>query len=233
MKIRQVTVTGADDSITPDILHSIQCKFPFVEFGILLSKNSEGQPRFPSYDWIKHLIGEHSRWNLNLSGHLCGRWVRDMCLGNDTVFDDRPLFISLFKRLQLNFHAHLHKISHTDFTDKLKLYGFQYIFQMDDVNNAALDFSRKRGVNTVPLFDISGGAGTLPDKWPKPRDFYCGYAGGLSPENLNEQLRNIQSIVRDREIWIDAETHLRSSNDRVFDINKVTTFLEIAGQWVK
>lgn len=38
--INKVTVTGADDSIDPGDLISIQQEYPFVEFAILLSRKS-------------------------------------------------------------------------------------------------------------------------------------------------------------------------------------------------
>jgi hypothetical protein len=46
--LKQVTITGADDSINYHKLFDISHQFPFVEWEILLSKNSEGYPRFPT-----------------------------------------------------------------------------------------------------------------------------------------------------------------------------------------
>ncbi len=51
--IKQVTVTGADDSINYYRLFELSEKYPFVEWGLLLSKNSEGYPRFPTWNWIE------------------------------------------------------------------------------------------------------------------------------------------------------------------------------------
>ena len=85
----------------------------------------------------------------------------------------------------------------------------------------------------VPLFDLSGGAGILPESWPKAKGEYCGYAGGLSPENLEEQLEKIKCVVdEDQKIWIDVETHVRSSDDKQFDLDKVRKFLEISKRYV-
>ena len=86
----------------------------------------------------------------------------------------------------------------------------------------------KSGSLTFNLFDLSGGAGTLPKKWPQARNFYCGYAGGLSLDNLSEQLKLIEKSVGDRTIWIDVETHIRSEDNKVFDLEKAERFLEIA-----
>ena len=101
----------------------------------------------------------------------------------------------------------------------------------DDVNNDLLDKVTSDGINAVPLFDISGGRGIVPKEWPKQKG-YCGYAGGLSPDNLQEQLEKIEKVVDDVPIWIDAETHLRSPDNSILDLDKVRSFLEIARPWV-
>ena len=89
MIIKQVTVTGADESVTPQAMLEIQQRHPFVEWGILLSKSAEGRSRFPSLDWLNGLVEGHDVSKFNLSGHLCGRWVRDICKGNWTFIEYR------------------------------------------------------------------------------------------------------------------------------------------------
>ncbi len=230
--IDRVTVTGADDSVSVKDMLPIQQEFPFIEWGILLSKSQEGGRRFPSLKWIDKL-SEH-KGELNLSGHLCGRWVRDICNGVDSLFVDRPVFRGLFARYQLNFHSYVHQIKDRDaFLSAVRNLGAeQVIFQLDDVNNDLLSEAQRMNVNAVPLFDTSGGAGRLPTEWPEALSVYSGYAGGLSPENLTEQMEAIAKKCGDDPIWIDAETRLRSSHDRVFDLEKVRRFLEEAKPWL-
>ena len=57
MNLTKVTITGADDSVRVEDLLEINERFPFVEFGILVSKRTGGQavPRFPSAEWMKGL----------------------------------------------------------------------------------------------------------------------------------------------------------------------------------
>jgi len=235
MNITKVTVTGADDSVDPRELIDIQKQYPFAEFGILLSSSNEGRSRFPSQGWMKHLIQTTRQDKLNLSGHLCGRWVRDLCAGKWTFIEDRPEWVDLFKRLQLNFHAITHKIVPDAFQEALALLpNMEYIFQFDDINNSVISNGPAAGVSAVPLFDVSGGAGTLPSNWPKPLPgITCGYAGGLSPENLQGQLDKIEQVAGNQDIWIDAETLLRSPNDRQFDLSRVKAFLEMAKPYTK
>ena len=87
--------------------------------------------------------------------------------------------------------------------------------------------------NISALFDLSHGTGVLPDQWPATLNFVkCGYAGGLSPENLELQIKAIERIVGDTPIWIDMETHVRSNMDAQFDLSKVRTCLEISSRVV-
>src|SRR5262245_10120922 len=49
--------------------------------------------------------------------------------------------------------------------------------------------------------------GVVPAHWPAPIEgVYCGYAGGLGPDTLQEPLEKIATKVGDRTIWIDMET---------------------------
>jgi hypothetical protein len=243
--IDKVTITGADDSIDPKDLVVLSKEFPFVEWGILLSKSSVGKKRFPSYNWLKKLYKVWETDKIVISGHICGSWVRDICIGKwsilkDLKFEDNPNFVDIFERFQLNFHAIVHDLEPYKFVDAIEDAGLsvggalekQLIFQLDDVNNGILDIARKNCIDAVALFDTSGGVGVLPDSWPKARDFYCGYAGGLSPENLTAQLEMISEVAGDGPVWIDVETKIRSNEDYQFDLDKVRKFLELSKPWV-
>lgn len=229
--LNRVTITGADDSIDPGKLAEITLQYPFVEFGILLSSKREGSPRYPSLDWMmrlkNYLLG-------NLSGHLCGRWVRNLCMGENDFLSERVGLIDIFNRIQLNFHSERHNLDKEKFIEMLNYIDscpvMQVILQWDGVNNAFLDIAREGAVSVVPLFDLSGGAGELPEKWPESIG-YCGYAGGLSLDNLGANLIKIKNVV-ENPVWIDVETHVRSNDNKQFDIKKVTEFLEIAKNWV-
>ena len=235
--VRTVTVTGADDSVRPDDLVSIAKEFPFVEFGILLQNNPQGSLRFPSRDWLDKL---YVSWfprgrDLALSGHLCGRWVKDLCLGKPSFFENFGYTWNMFDRLQLNFHAQPHKMNDKEFGGVLREYLSQkmVIFQMDGVKtneNMLHSMVGRWHISAYPLFDTSGGRGVLPKEWPEYFG-YCGYAGGLSPENVGEELGRISKIARSQ-IWIDTETLVRSEDDEIFDLEKVRRFLKASKPWV-
>lgn len=234
--LTRATVTGADDSVRADDLLSIAERYPFVEYGILLSNKAKGvhcSPRFPSVRWINVTLPKLSERGVKLSGHICGRWVRDILQGDWSIIRELPEQWYRFGRFQINTYA-----QHFGFRPNLNwpLYpgGREIIWQMDGVNEYLLTDSLARAYKTSGLWDLSHGTGVLPDSWPKSAGIYCmymGYAGGLGPENVADQLREIENVAGDT-AWIDAETKLRSDNDMVFDFRKVEAFLEAASPWV-
>lgn len=240
----RVTFTGPDNSIKPEDLLALSREFPFVEWGILASAGQTGKcPRFPDTSWIEALQKLHGQNDMNLSLHLCGRWVRELLKGR--VIFSRDLLHS-FQRVQLNFHAEKSLCDPEQFVSALIWIGDprQFIFQIDGgIGNEHLEAVFAYAgevVDAVALFDISGGAGILPERWPKPLYFasaneyrYHGYAGGLGPNNLEEQLPLILEAADGGRIWIDMETRVRSGDDKIFDLDKVRRCLEIAAPYVR
>jgi phosphoribosylanthranilate isomerase len=119
----------------------------------------------------------------------------------------------------------------------------QVIFQYDGVNSDIMlscvgrhPLDDHEGLNIAALYDLSHGGGVLPETWSHPlakTAIPCGFAGGLSPENVASQIAKIQVVMGDANFWIDAETHLRSDGDKQFDLVKVRSFLEAAKPYVE
>ncbi len=235
MRLDRVTVTGADQWTDPAAMVELSKEFPFVEWGILFSAKHQGvSPRYPAENWLQELRRTAEKTPLRLSAHLCGRWVRDLVIHGDFTFryQRRDLW-PMFQRVQLNFHAEQHE-PHEDFPKRLAEAGNQdFIFQMDGPNNPLWNAAKETiGARAVPLFDRSGGAGELPDQWPKAfENIYCGYAGGLGPDNLMSQLGLIEPAAGKERIWIDMETRVRT--DEKFDFGKVRRAVEQAVAWIK
>lgn len=100
---------------------------------------------------------------------------------------------------------------------------------MDEVNEKLLREAIRHGIDAVPLFDVSGGTGIVPDQWPPAIDgLYCGYAGGLGPETITRGIERISAAAPGQTIWIDMETRVRSNADSVFDLDKVKQCLELS-----
>jgi phosphoribosylanthranilate isomerase len=241
MNLDRVTITGADDSIQPQALADLSAEFPFVEWAILLGSR-EGFPRWPSTEWREELertsrtlrgIG-----SMNLSLHLCGRPLRDLLLhGTFPVKLARG-----YQRMQFNFHGEPVRLDMARLCVRLRelaaLGTEQFIFQIDglDGQQVLIDINHAgpHDFTCVPLFDLSHGAGLVPGEWPKPLapGVYHGYAGGLGPDNLAEQLPKIAAAAGEARIWIDMETRVRSDGDRLFDLDKVQEVLEIAKPFI-
>ena len=231
--IHTVTVTGADDSIRPESILGIAAEYPFVEFGLLSSAKSEGRPRFPSKLWLRklRLLSAASDVKLKLSVHLCGDGVRQILQG--IIPTSFYPFRWMVSRLQMNTHGMKHKVITGPLVKMmLEMEDVEFIFQYDNVNVEGLNASRSLK-NVSALFDVSHGSGSLPKSWPGLLDgVRCGYAGGLSPENLAEEITKIEQVVPEgATIWIDAETHLRDNQDK-FSPVLVRAFLEAAKPWV-
>lgn len=289
MYIDCVTITGADNSINPMDLYDLTKEFPFVEWGILVSEIAEGSKRFPDLSWL-HKFREFKIYYekelgriLQASCHLCGRWVNNLLIGGDQFTNGYGMWLDMFQRMQINTHAEQFNFDLKAFEESIAKRIFlnnnftikQFIMQLDGVNDKSIVYpfmvnSIMNGLDIVPIFDTSSGAGSSPKDWPKPLKppwidyeiMYCGYAGGLGPENLEKELKNISKVVDNfcdtldflkpewmkaetsrlsrrmrsdtqRSIWIDMETKIRSNNDQKFDLDKVRTCLELAEPYVK
>jgi len=240
--LNTVTVTGADDSIPPQALIPIAERFPFVEFGILLSNRmslAEGTSRFPSKNWLMQLASIAQVAPLRCSGHICGNWVHDAFRGRWPLNCGLHLlpWYKMFGAFQLNTHAEMHELDSEAMgmmlTGLLGLWPGHIIFQLDGQsgNKAAMEY-KLRMPRIAGLFDMSHGTGNLPEGWPAPiNGLACGYAGGLSPENVAEQLYKLQDLVGGL-AWIDAETSLRGEKSNGFDLDRVKKFLTAAEPWV-
>lgn len=248
--LKTVTITGADDTVTIDHLMRLQEQFPFVEWGILVSQSYQGMlaPRFPSAQWIENIAYLGRIGRVRLSMHVCGQWVRDMLMGASTMPYN---YMHGFERVQLNFHAENTRCHLDGLSACIRYYGDyapnatrQFIFQLDGEGGNKHFFDLHQywdggeTLDAVPLFDVSGGKGILPAIWPdavhrvRGELMFHGYAGGLGPLNLADQLPKIAEAAGDADYWIDMETHVRSDDDKTFDVDKVRAALEICAPWV-
>jgi hypothetical protein len=238
MILDRVTITGADDKTDPKELLKLSEKYPFVEWAILLSANN-GRPRFPRPIWIESLAKTFVTSPTSLSGHLCGRWVRDLIKGvNSFVGEESFISSGIFDRYQLNINGHAQEdLEHprpfmdalSSWNDIESIEGF--IFQMNGINDSILQLAKKEGIKAHPLFDSSGGAGIEPESWPTadPKETYSGYAGGLRPGKIGRQLVAIDKAAGKNRIWIDIETHVRTVSEHgekdILDLTKVERLL--------
>lgn len=226
MLLTKVTATGPDDTTSVLKLVDLVSMFPKAEIGILVSPGSlnSGRSRFPSTSWMKSLYGAASRPNHSLLGrfslHLCGGYVTEFLSGKpENVVQLLNTYAKMFSRVQINTHGKttsgaLSIVMVEDSIRALKKLGVEVIFQRDGVNNHIFDLLmlRKSVDNISTLFDLSAGAGILPRSWPNAiPGAKCGYAGGLSQENVTENIAKIEAM-RPQEYWIDAEGKLMADD---------------------
>lgn len=235
MSLYRVTLTGADNSIEPSSLFDLAERFPFLEFGILVSQSQQGSTRFPDMEWLESLrdLTVRKRKFLNISAHICGRFLRSLLMGEDDVWQMYPKpLLSLAQRIQLNFHGEKQKVKWDIFLDALRTHSrnrqVEWIFQLENQNDLLLHWAVFNGINAVGLFDSSHGAGKLPSEWPTPKFTASryGYAGGLGPDNVKTEipyiLAHAASADPTADIWIDMETKLFCSdgNKYMFDLSR-------------
>jgi hypothetical protein len=223
-----VTITGADDSTNIHHLIALSQRFSFVEWGILVSERQEGTPRFPSRGWIDRFVSVAKGFGpLNVSTHLCGKWVRELLKG-ELDWEDVPGIAAVGQRVQINTHAEAHESSTAMAANMRSLLGKKFIFQWDGVNGHNAMAAKALGVDAAVLFDTSGGAGVLPDSWPRALSgIPCGYAGGLGPDNVVEQIRAIEgNACRSDPFWIDMERRVRTEDDSALDMEAVESVLK-------
>ncbi|SFS13942.1 hypothetical protein [Yoonia litorea] len=188
-----VTLTGCDRPDAIDALHRIAADYPGrVEYGILISAEKAGSPRFPAPPTVDDL----RRAGLRLSAHLCGSLAEAVFAGRAVDFD-----LSGFTRVQVNLVGRHASPMEAD---------------------AAIAFGRSRGIRTILqcghgfpaetrcdwLLDNSFGEGravrAIPDMTETPA--FCGVSGGLTPRTVGAVLEQIPAPARP--FWIDAESAL-------------------------
>jgi len=240
MSLKMVTITGADDATDVNELQRLSQEFPFVEWGILVSEHDRVGRRFPSQRWIERLLYLHEVKPMQLSLHVCGALLQRLMRGNMAW---PTLWLEKFGRMQLNFHGQRILCDARSWHSRLNEFGKPIIFQADGEHGEVyLANAITANVDAYALFDESHGAGVLPTEWRHPCVLNCaeetpsyklqGYAGGLSHDNLRQELPRIHEAAKGTPYWIDMETHVRSADPDRLDLAKVETVLEIAKPFV-
>lgn len=201
-----ITFTGVDDDTNPSELILLADDYP-VEFGLLFSPKKQGiEPRYPKLSTISWLTEELP---LHWSAHLCGADARAWLLEDHCDHDLRR-----FRRVQINT---------ADKNASPSLVGSQAAKRnLRGILQCRGSFPRIESVDL--LFDMSGGQGMSPKDWPTSvNTTFCGYAGGLRPENVAQAIQTI-STRADR-YWIDMESGVRDDSDR-FSVEKCRAVCE-------
>ena len=217
------TLTGVDDATPLDRLVCLSREFPFLEIGVLYSESQAGTGRYPSKERIRALA-EAADGPAKMALHVCGRAVADLIVGKGEV----STIANAFPRIQINFIYTNHDIAAVR---RLFLARCtQTLITQHNEANRDLWKLLAEHHNHAVLFDASGGRGIAAAEWPALLpETICGYAGGLGPDTLADELPRIESAAGGARHWIDMEGKLRA--DDAFDLEKCRRVLEIVSSF--
>lgn len=223
MRLQYCSITGADDAVDVAALSALGREFPFAEWAILLLPEKAGTPRFPLPAWIEDFTARYE--GRHRAMHLCGGALLGFIAGRQDILE----LMSGFHRIQLNlkFGDVEGKYDPAELLARVRENPrWQFILQYGHDKKGLLPLF-KDVPNHAVLFDESAGRGISPESWDAPlAGHFCGYAGGMNPDNVGKNLEMIAHVAKDKVTWIDMESGVRTND--TFDLAKVRRVLEIA-----
>ncbi|MDW9481231.1 hypothetical protein GOB57_21540 [Sinorhizobium meliloti] len=216
------TFTGIDGRTDLDRVAELSSVYPFLEFGILLSRTpGDKDPRYPEFNDIRRIVDTLSgraRLALHVCGRAVGEFVREPVEGASYAGSDiEDLIAAGIGRVQLNFNFERAGLSLSELEGAVRRTSAKVITQHFGANR--LVSSGISAPNHQVLYDASGGNGVVADGYEKPfSGKYTGYAGGIGPENAVCTATTIQTLTGAQEVWIDMESRVRT--DGYLDLDK-------------
>lgn len=240
--LRYCTLTGLDEATNLYEVARMSDRFAFIEWGVLFSRKKmgedQGQGRYPREDWIRGFAQYANNKGLRCALHLCGQDAVDFLRGDKELMG----LASQFGRVQVNVKANGLRVTEgvsaaqiASAARTLKAYGTtSSLVVQHNENNAALWGALRGNGGVEALLDSSAGTGALPSTWQiDPHEFLgarFGFAGGLGPDNIDENLTLIAAAAQGKSFWIDMESRLRDASDR-FDLGACERVLESVASW--
>ncbi len=229
MQLHTVTITGADDATDINDLVALSADFPFVEWGILVSKSQDAGIRFPSCGWINRFGTAARQHDLKAAMHVCGSWVSDL-LKDEFRCAELPSVVDWAQRIQINSWGRPLRSSNDFHWSAAGASSKWFIFQWSPVGECIAKRAREKGHAASGFFDRCGGQGKSPDNLPSPHTtgFPMGFAGGLGPDNVLGELQKIRAASGEIETtaWIDMEGRVRTEDESKLDMSRVRSVLE-------
>ncbi len=244
MNLRYITCSDIREHVKPHVAIDFLRQNPNAEFAIQAhpTKMSYGMPRNV---WFNELVMDARNFSrpINLAVHVNVDWCDMLCRGQipnelkDWLIATRPNGAPVIARWQINIVGA--KTSHFDAKKIAQLINHysnhEFIFQYTNNENARMKELDKMGAKFSVLYDASGGNGISPSCWYAPvfENHPNGYSGGLSPENVYENLNQISRVAGNRnDIWIDAEGKLKDPDTKQFDLVRARRFIDNTNRWL-
>ena len=227
MFLKTVVCSGINEKNDIDSAIEFLKKYKAAEFGVQCSPRKAGY-HTPRFDWLKELLYKLKEQKIEnrIALHLNEGFVVSFCDGK--VPDEVVELLDIGQtvgRMQLNFKIGREVFASGSVPDIKMLEKTMKTVEAHPVILSAsqpnLPFIHKayhRGMKFDVLFDDSFGEGVAPDmrKPPLFNDVFQGYAGGLSPENVADELAKIGKVAKGA-VFIDAEGKLKQEGHFCFD----------------
>lgn len=216
------TLTGVDHQTDLDRALELSYRFPFLEWGVLLGGSPS--PRYPSQDFIARWAERCHASRARTALHLCGVFARKWIEGDHQIVD----LARQFGRIQVNMVAS--RIDVEALVEAIASARHPHVITQHNTANQSITDRLLAEPTHAVLFDASGGRGVMASDWPMAIEGKaCGYAGGLSPENVETALDAI-SVVAGPAFWIDMEGRIRR-NDDTLDLDRCEAVLRAVSRW--
>ena len=226
MHLKTIVCSGINEK--NDIHDAIEFlkKYKNAEFGVQCSPRKAGY-HTPRFEWLKELLGKLNEQKIKnrIALHLNEGFVVSFCDGKvPDEISDLLNIDNAVGRLQLNFKIGRESFASGSIPNTKTLEKPMQIVASHPIILSAsqpnLSFIHKayhQGMKFDLLFDDSFGEGIAPDSRKPPlfKDVFQGYAGGLSPENVAEELAKIEKLATDA-VFIDAEGKLKQDGNFCF-----------------
>lgn len=261
MKLRYITCSDPREFNDIHDIVKLGQMSPRVEIAVQ-AHPSKMSYRMPRNEWFHELLCYVIRDNIdiNLAVHVNREWCDEICCKGKIPQELREFFYLhkknnakyLIGRWQLNIPKET--VQNINYSALKKLLrsneNKEFILQYNDITRSVPRTLYREAPFSL-LYDASGGRGVAPKRWNAPvySNVPQGYSGGMSPENVADNLSKISSVtrmpiayhdennqivyqVRERDdIWIDAEGKLKT--DDKFDIARAQQYVLNAENWLQ
>ena len=242
MRLKTITISGPNEFTDPEKLVKLVTRYSRAEIGVQVSgkKASFATAR---YWWLMalYLYCVKEKQVVPMALHVNSDWVEDF--GQGEVAQELVNLLSLVNvdgtpfigRVQLNFKIGREQTPNLEkLLAAMKQFPKQrFILSYNPENAAFIQEVYNTGMLFDLLYDSSHGEGIVPETYTKPvfKNVVQGYSGGLSAENVEEQLWKIaKAIPIGRDFCIDAEGKLKGEDGHI-SLLKAEEYLKKASKW--
>lgn len=190
-----IAFTGIDDAGLLPGMQALSALYP-VEWGVLVDPARAGTPLFPDAATRDAFLAS----GIRLAAHVCGPLAQEIVTDPDGArFDPAG-----FRRVQVNHGFHGSRPDQVAATGHFaRRHGIRAVLQCGGPfpADAQVDW----------LYDLSFGTGRQAGCWPALPDEawpFCGYSGGINPDNVAGLLKSLDRPVP-AGFWIDMESGVR------------------------